>query len=778
MATRNPTQRPAPTYSGPKVSYGDVRPLDRPDLRARAQQAYRIGDVFHRISDATQALATDQAVEMAKRDAATQGVSSKKITVMRGGKPTEVDVPVLVRKEGAGAAARAWNQAAETAYRMRIETATMQHLQQAALDHPADPDALRQSLQGWYQGIKDVVPPDLQARYEHDLYAQAQPLITRAETDLMRNIAHDQAVDAELYADQLVGSMVVNSSLGAEGASVSAAKFNDFVTATQARIGPFFSEADARKTISDVLSRTAAASLQAQFEGAGDKRAMMKDFQSGKPVVSVPAVGEDGKVHPGLYDKNTLIELVGAEKVQTLVNGLAVDIRMQEAEARAAAAEARAAENERLASLQTDVQLSFPDAIAELEATGATATLTASQIYAAYPGEKNRKTAEKLVAKLAVAGQTGSIRKTVAGQGPAEDAAFLESLKSKSGDDDFAERAALYNLAVTEVQGKAKALETDPASYVMQTSTAVQAAWEAAGDGSDPALVKQAVATTKQAQIDLGVPPEKVQVMSTAHAAGLASTLNTAAPDTIAATVDGITQSYGEDAWGQIVAAGASPTVRAVAFADAPELGAWRQTAIEASKVKESALVDQAKARGYSGSDIDDALEGVTVPLQDTLPSGVAQPYLDAVRQVALFKVANDGMEPDDAAAFAWSAFEQSYAFNGSYRVPRKWDGDKVSRGLSTIISRLDGYDIQPGIVGATGDAAFDKAETIASLKAGHYRWVTDQKETGVILTYEEGNPVLLGDGSPLRIPFDALMVMPSDGKGLFDALKNQTGTN
>ena len=29
MARRNPTQRPAPEYSGPRLAYGDVRPLDR-----------------------------------------------------------------------------------------------------------------------------------------------------------------------------------------------------------------------------------------------------------------------------------------------------------------------------------------------------------------------------------------------------------------------------------------------------------------------------------------------------------------------------------------------------------------------------------------------------------------------------------------------------------------------------------------------------------------------------------------------------------------------------
>lgn len=758
MTTRNPTQRGAPTYSGPQTAFdGNVRPLDRPDLRQRARQAYQIGDVFHRISDFAQEKATEHAVATAQRDAATQGVSSKKITVMRGGKPTEIDVPLLVRKEGTGATAQAWNRAAETAYAMRIDTATMQHIQAAALDHPADPDGFREALKGWHSSMKELVPPDLQARYEHDLFAMAQPLITRAETDLMRNIARDQAIDAGIYADELVGTMVVNSSLGAEGGLNSAAQFNKYVEATMGRIGPFYSEAEAELDMRNVLARAAAGSLQAQFEGAPNKQAMWNDFQAGKPVVSLPAVGEDGKVHPGLYDKNTLIGLVGPEKVQILVNGLAVDIRMQEAEQRAAAAEARAAAREHQAELQRDVAVVFDDAVAEAGATGKTQALTAAEIYAAYGPTK---AADKMVAKLALAAQSGSIRKTMATQGPAEDAAMLESLKPKPNTPDFAEQQALYNLAVTEQQAKVKALETDPATYVMQTSDAVQADWEAAGDGSDPAKVKQAVATTKQAQIDLGVPPEKVQPMTTAQAAGLASTLNTAAPDTIAATVDGITAGYGDDAWGQIIAAGASPTVRAVAFADDPRLGAWRQAAIEASKVKESVLVDQAKARGYSGSDVDDALEGMTAPLQDTLPAGVAAPYLDAVRQVALFKVANDGMDPSDAAAFAWSAFASSYSFNGTYRVPVKWDGDKVANGLRTIISRLDGYDIQPAIIGGGMDPAFDKAETIASLKAGHYRWVTDQRETGVILTYEEGTPVLLSDGEPLRIPFDALMVL------------------
>jgi hypothetical protein len=531
------------------------------------------------------------------------------------------------------------------------------------------------------------------------------------------------------------------------------------------RVGPFFSEAEARDVIRDVLARAAHGSLQAQFEGAPDKKAMFDAFQSGQPVVSIPAIGEDGEVHAALYDKNSLIQLVGAEKVQTMVNGLAVDIRMQEAEARAAAAEARAIENERLYTLQTDVQLSFPDAVAEAEATGSTKALTATDIYAAYPREKDRKTAEKLVAKLGLAAQTGSIRKVMATQPLSEDPAFLESLKPKAGDSDFAERSALYNVAVTEAVAKQKALETDPASYVMQTNTTVQQAWEAAGDGKDPAKVQQAVAVTKQAQIELGVAPEKAQSMTSAQASGLASTLTTASPDTVAQTVDAISQSHGPDGLNQVIGAGVPASVKMVAFLDAPEYGAARQIMIDAMKVKESVLVEQTKARGYSGGDVDEAMAAVVTPLLDThLPPSVSQGYLDGVRQSALFHIANNGATPEDAVAKAWAPFADYYSFNGTYRVPKKWDGDKVSDGLRTIISRLDGFDIKPGIMGQGGpiDPAFAKAETIASLKAGNYRWVTDSKETGVILTYEEGNPVLLSDGEPLRIPFDALMVLPS----------------
>ena len=775
MTTRNPTNRPAPTYSGPRTAYGDLRPLDRADLRQRAQSSYRLADVAFRISDATQQKATEEAVANAQREGAKLGgVNSKKVTIMRNGKPTEVDVPTLVRREGSGAVNRAFNQAAEAAYAMRIDTATMQHIQQAALDHPADPDGLRQSLQGWHQGIKDLIPPEFAAKYEHDLYAQAQPLITRAETDLMRNVAADQAIDAKMAADTLVGAMVINSSLP-DGGPIAAAQFNNFVDATLARVGPFFSEAEARQEINDVLARAAHGALQATFEGAPNKQAAMDAFQSGKAVVSLPAVGEDGKVHPALYDKNSLIQLVGAEKVQTMVNGLAVDIRMQEAEERARIAEARAAENERLAALQTDIQLGFEDAVAEAEATGKS-PMSASEIANAYPGEKNRKTREKLMAKLGIAAQTGSIRKTVATQGPAEDAAFLESLKPKAGDGDFAERAALYNVAVAEVQGKNKALETDPASYVMQTNDTVQQAWETAG--SDPAKVQQAVAATKQAQIELGVAPEKVRPMPKAHAAGLASTITTASPDTVAQAIDGISQAYGDDGLNQVIGEGVPPMAKAVAFADDPRYGAWRAKAIEAMKVKESVLKEQAKARGVTESDISDALEGLTVPLQDTLPSGAAQPYVDAVRQVTLFNVANNGMNATDAAADAWSVFQSAYSFNGSYRVPVKWDGDKVASALAGVIARLETYDIRPATVGQTGDLTFDKAETINSLKAGHFRWVTDQTEQGVILTFEEGDPVLLADGTPLRIPFGAAMALPPGGADMLQNLRGLSGTN
>lgn len=765
MTKLNPPRQPAPRYSGPQASYQDVRPLDRADLRGQAQAAYRMGDVFYRISDVAQQKLTDNAVADAQREGAKLGgLNTKKITVMRGGKPTEIDVPLLTRAEGSGAVARAWNQAAEASYAMRLDTATMQHIQAAAAENPANPEGLRQSLEGFRTGIQDAIPPDLLPKYERDLYAMAQPLITRAETEQMKQIAHDQAVDAQMAIDTLIGTMVINSSLGPEGAIVSAAQFKNYVDGTQARIGPYFSEADARAEIHNTLADAARGSLQAAFEGAPDKRAMMRAFMDGKPVVSLPAVDADGEVTTGLYDKDSLIQLVGPDKVQSLVNGLSQDIRLQESEARARAAEAKAAAAAERAEKQSIIQMGFDDAVAEAGATGKS-PMSATDIYDAYGGTPSGNVAAaKMVAKLNLAAETGSVRKAIAGNSPAEDAAFIESLKPVPGTPDFAEQASLYNTAVSEYQNKIKALDSTPADYVMQNNETVRQAWAEAADG-DAGKVQAAVAATKQAQIDLGVPPERVQVMPDAHAAGLASTITSASPDTVAQTVDGITAAYGEDGMNQVMGKGVPPMVKAVAFADSPSLGAWRQKAIQAMQIKESVLKEQAKARGVTADEIETALEKLTVPLQDTMPSSAVQPYLDAVRQVALFNVANNGMDATSAAADAWSAFASSYTFNGTYRVPKQWDGDQVSGALLGVIERLDTLDIRPAIVGAGGavDPAFAKAETISALKAGHYRWVTNSKETGVILTYEEGNPVRTASGAAIEYTFDELATMPSD---------------
>lgn len=784
--TRSPPNSSAPEYSGPKVSYqGEVEALDRADLRSNGQQAYRMADVFFRVSDLAQRKLTENAIADAQVEGAKMGgLDTQTITVMQNGKPTEISVPKLTRAEGSGAVARAWNQAAETSFAMRLDTATMQHIQTAAAENVGNPEGLRQSLDGWRQGIMGAIPADYLPKYEHDLYAMAQPLITRAETVQMQQIASDQAIDAKLAADTLVGSMVINSGLGPEGAAVSAAMFKNYVDATVARVGPFFSEAEARQDIQNVLAQSGSGALQAAFEGAPDKRAMFEAFQAGKPVVSLPVVGEDGEVTAGLYDKDTLIRLVGPEKVQSQLNGLAVDIRMQEAEARAVAAEARAEQRERLASLQTDIQIGFPDAVAEAETTGKS-PMTAAEIYAAYPREQDRKTAEKLVAKLALATQTGSMRKTLAGNTLAEDQAFLESLKPKPGTPDFAEQQALHSLAVNEYNNKIKELSSDPASYVMRTNTTVQQKWEEALD-NDPAKIQAAVAATKQAQIDLGVAPENAQPMPTDHAAGLASTITTASPDTVAPLIDGIQAAYGDDGLNQVIGKGVPPMVKAVAFADAPEYGTWRQKAILAMNIPEKDLKDQAKARGVSESDVSDALDGLTVPLQDTLPAGASQPYLDAVRQVTLFNVANYGMDAKAAAADAWSVFDQAYTFNtggsGKYRVPKKWDGEQVSSALTNVIGTLETRDIQPAIIGMGGavDPAFAQMQTVNAIKRGHYRWVTDQKERGVILTYEEGNPVLLSNGEPLHLTFDELMLMPkADGAGvMIENLRGLSGTN
>lgn len=422
-----------------------------------------------------------------------------------------------------------------------------------------------------------------------------------------------------------------------------------------------------------------------------------------------------------------------------------VEIRQRQAEAAAAAREARM-------TAQSEISVLFNDAVTTAQMTGKQDLIPPSKILAVFPG----KTGQKMVEQLQTAQAIGVDNVTIKSQPLSEDDAFLKSLEPTGGPG-ATEQVSRYSNAVKQVEAKRTALMTDGATYVTQNVDAVKKAWaDVASDPTDLSKAKNAVALTRQAQLDMGVPPEAVKVMPKSQATMIAKQITDSDPTQIGGTIDSTVAVYGSAGLNDVIAAGAPQETKALAFADRPDQALWRQKLAEAIKVKDADLKTQLEARGIKESEIDQALVGVTTPLINTTPRAAAVPYLNSIKRVAMYNAAL-GRPISDAVSDAWSAFDQQYQFADTYRVPRQWSLPKVQSGLAGVINNLDKLNIAPAnSLDPTiqADEAHRQSETIRSLKNGHFAWITNADETGVIMTYDNGQPVLVKDRQPMADPY------------------------
>jgi hypothetical protein len=240
------------------------------------------------------------------------------------------------------------------------------------------------------------------------------------------------------------------------------------------------------------------------------------------------------------------------------------------------------------------------------------------------------------------------------------------------------------------------------------------------------------------AQRDYGIDADQVQPFPNARAAEFGQAIMTGQPDQAMATIDQVRAIAGDQGLKQVLGQqGIPPMAKFLAFADMPMQEPVRAAALEAMKIKPEEMDKLVKDRGYKSSEVDEAVAGVITPLSDTMTSGSVGPYRDAMEQLTKYYVSR-GATPGQGAALAWSAFDQAYTFNGSYRVPRQFDNDKVTSGMAAALQNLGQFNIVPQPGGPAGaPEGYALEQTIRQLQTGGARWVTNADDTGVILTYD-----------------------------------------
>ena len=226
--------------------------------------------------------------------------------------------------------------------------------------------------------------------------------------------------------------------------------------------------------------------------------------------------------------------------------------------------------------------------------------------------------------------------------------------------------------------------------------------------------------------------------------------------------LDKLKETYGDmyqPVLKQLVTSGAvPPTANLISDMDIEPAGLLAQASRkDYAKETEKALGIENADKKAMQDKIRSELEEVTGTFAAFGDAPAATRIQDASYLLAL-RYREMGMDADDAAEKAAQAvFAGRYVVNGSYRVPKAYSADDVSKGIEAHLANMDMAEV---VMKLSPEAAlmkpdiknYRKRETLRL--AG--RWVTNSDESGLILTVG-GSPVLLTNGRRVEMTFEEL---------------------
>lgn len=436
-----------------------------------------------------------------------------------------------------------------------------------------------------------------------------------------------------------------------------------------------------------------------------------------------------------------------------------------EIEQRRVEAEREKAAKEQRALLRGRVSAGLKDDIAAIRRTGQSAgQVSADDIRAAYSDEPER--AEAIIREIEEERTFYNTRQQVALSTPAEDMDILA--RNAPEGEGFAVEAERQDFLIEAIREKRKALASDPVGYLFQASPAIAQAYQEAQDG--PGL-RAAVDAAVQEQERLGLPRFERRALSagqvsqmTAQYAGLAD------PQGRADWVRAQAELYGEHwprVFGELVDGGLPGGAAVLASMTRPGQARAAQALAEAQDAGQKGLKDALGAE--VAGDIEDAVRDELLAFSQSLakvPGGTdnANLYRNQITTLALF-YGSQGTDPSDAARQAAAdVVNNHYTFVGTYRVPIDQDPDMVHASTEDFLER-----VLPTLqVAAPGSGEFPLTEDetrrqfVTAIQDKGY-WITNRDESGLVLLNEQGQSVVLEDGTPVGLLWSEMVVRPED---------------
>lgn len=478
--------------------------------------------------------------------------------------------------------------------------------------------------------------------------------------------------------------------------------------------------------------------------------------QQGTETIATAAVNGLIDANP-TQTRNDLVSgkfsgLIPQDKVEGLIGNAETEIRRREAEQRQRQAEAEA-QARQMSRYKIEDEMA---AVADGKTTGLVNDADYKLVY----GDQWQ---------LAKASVDKTRDTAIAAQGlaltpPSQWASAIDAAAPTAAGADYkgeASRHAAILDAATKLQTE---LAKDPAAYVYNHSPAVKSAFEAAQ--TDPSQLKAAVDISLQTQERMEVPEEKRLPLPTGVAKDIVDRLAGTAPENAVKEIQSYSQAFGSN-WPKVVAqlsaSGLPSTLKVLTVLDAPGDAPAANALVQALRMKDSELKSLVPAD--SAKTIDGQLDQELAPMAATLPPDAYADIRDAASRMALYS-ASTGTDPTTAADAAVSAFTSKYTFNGSYRVPRQWDGGAVDRGLQMMVRSLQPSDLRAMESADPALTADYRQQQQLHLLVTQPTFRTNETETGVYLMYPNGVPVQRADGSLIQFKFDDAVALKAPSTG------------
>lgn len=338
-------------------------------------------------------------------------------------------------------------------------------------------------------------------------------------------------------------------------------------------------------------------------------------------------------------------------------------------------------------------------------------------------------------------------------------------------------------------QDMVKQFSDDPATYVLKNSAPVSQAykeWQA--NPKDEKALANYNGATKAEQTRLGIPPERVNLLTKDQVAQAEVTMSKIPRTADGAeeaykTVTGIYRAHGEENAALVhrqlvdnkVLSGVDLVASRMTTDSSRSAGI---NLLRAHAIGDKDMLSKTDAGEQVKKTIESAVQGAAVPLVRTLmatPSGGAAHATDimsAARTLALYYHTAHGIEPTMAATRATREVGGgNYNYVGSYRVPVRFNHDEVSIGASQILRNVEALDI------AIESQSGRKPEDVSAEVKNHIRntgqWVNDTHEEGLQLIYDNGVAVLNAKtGKPISFTWEELrrVAAESDAQRRADA--------